>query len=214
MQDFFYAKKKTLFKQNVCSIVKSFGNNIAKTGSVAMIKAEMVTTLEDMKVFARKANTFKTFIIVNAILALFALWMLVLFCISIAYGAKILDNMSLIVLFAFAVAYVIHNFTYNLKTIPKNNLKKIKDAYGDTPVSYTFFEEYFNVKVENGINSEDSNLEYKNLHSAIETDEHYFIYLAKAQAHVIRKNSFVDGTPEELSALFKEKLGSRFTIKN
>lgn len=54
---------------------------------------------------------------------------------------------------------------------------------------------------------------YKRFNKAIETEE-YFCWLHDNTSYIIKKSAITEGTPEELSALFKEKLGSRFTVKS
>lgn len=54
---------------------------------------------------------------------------------------------------------------------------------------------------------------YMHFEKAVETDD-YFCWLHNNHAFLIEKNEIVEGTPEELRELFKQKLGSRFTVKS
>ncbi len=47
---------------------------------------------------------------------------------------------------------------------------------------------------------------------AHETEEYFFIYISKFQAHVIPKVSFLFNTPQEMRKLLTMKLGNRFMV--
>ena len=58
-----------------------------------------------------------------------------------------------------------------------------------------------------------SAIPYDIIVDAYETDEYFYLFISKVQAHIIPKNSFVYNSPEEMRKLLTMKLGSRFIIQ-
>jgi len=175
-----------------------------------MIKAEMVYTLEDMKVFGRKALAFRRNIILNGIIMLCSVFMLLTYYILTLNSIKVSNQTYYILISVLGILYSIYNLVSIFILLPKKNYNRIKTTYGDNPAIYTFHDEYFNLKVENGVNSEDSSLEYKNLHCVLEIKDYFFIYFSKNQAYTLRKSAITEGTPEDLTVLLKKHLGDKF----
>lgn len=175
-----------------------------------MIKAEMVHTLEDMKIFARVSPRFKTLIILNVLLAVFSLFHIIIICLVLFNGYDLDEYFFNIMMSILGPVFIAYSLCYNLVTLPKNNLKKTKLVQGDNPIYYTFFKEYINSKSENGINSENTNLEYQKLYKVIETKDYFFFYTTENQAFMVRKNAFTEGTPDELVAILTLRLGDKF----
>lgn len=51
---------------------------------------------------------------------------------------------------------------------------------------------------------------YAHLYQVIETKDCYFLYISKAQAYVVFKNSLIFGSLDELNFILTNNLGSRF----
>lgn len=97
---------------------------------------------------------------------------------------------------------------------PFINIKKtasdsMKNGYHYGNINnYKFYQEYF-------VNTDFftiSIIPYNIVADAHETDEYFFLYISKHQAHVIPKYSFVINTPEEMRKMLTIKLGNRFTV--
>lgn len=54
---------------------------------------------------------------------------------------------------------------------------------------------------------------YSYIFKAIETNEHFFIYISKLQMHIIPKKNITLGTPMELRSILMGRLGAKFKIK-
>ena len=57
-----------------------------------------------------------------------------------------------------------------------------------------------------------SAIPYDIIVDAHETDEYFYLFISKVQAHIIPKNSFVYNTPQEMRKLLAMKLGNRFIV--
>lgn len=53
-------------------------------------------------------------------------------------------------------------------------------------------------------------MKYSCLNSVNETATEYFLYISKAQAHVISKSELVEGSLDELNDIFARNLGAKF----
>ncbi|MDE5993493.1 MAG: YcxB family protein [Oscillospiraceae bacterium] len=98
--------------------------------------------------------------------------------------------------------------------LPFMNIKKVsadsvKNGYHNGNINnYKFYQEYF-------VNTDFfsiSIIPYNIVVDAHETDEYFYLYISKHQAHVIPKYSFVMNTPEEMRKMLTIKLGNRFTV--
>lgn len=97
---------------------------------------------------------------------------------------------------------------------PFMNIKKaasdsMKNGYHYGNINnYKFYQEYF-------VNTDFftiSIIPYNIVVDAHETDEYFFLYISKHQAHVIPKYSFVINTPDEMRKMLTIKLGNRFIV--
>lgn len=84
-----------------------------------------------------------------------------------------------------------------------------KDAFHAGNInSYKFYQECF-------VNTDHftmSVIPYAIVPEAHETEEYFFIFITKHQAHIIPKNSFIINTPTEMRKLLVIKLGNRFML--
>ena len=53
---------------------------------------------------------------------------------------------------------------------------------------------------------------YNIITDAHETEEYFFLYISKNDAHIIPKNSFIISTPQEMRVMLSMNLGNRFTV--
>lgn len=102
----------------------------------------------------------------------------------------------------FCIVFPFINFKKSASDSMKNGYH-----YGNIN-NYKFYQEYF-------VNTDFfsiSIIPYNIVVDAHETDEYFFLYISKHQAHVIPKYSFVINTPEEMRKMLTIKLGNRFTV--
>lgn len=94
-------------------------------------------------------------------------------------------------------------------TFKKIASNSVQNGYHSGNINnYKFFQEYF-------VNTDFftiSTVPYGIVTEAHETDEYFFLYISKYQAHIIPKSSFVLNTPEEMRKMLTMKLGSRFIV--
>lgn len=69
------------------------------------------------------------------------------------------------------------------------------------------------VKSEEGGLPETTSVNYSTMLKAVETGQDFFLFLSPAQAIMVDKEYFTNGTPEELRAVLKDKLGANFKGK-
>jgi hypothetical protein len=69
------------------------------------------------------------------------------------------------------------------------------------------------VKSEESGMVDSSSVQYSALYSAAETAKDFYLYHAPAQAYMLDKEYFTNGTPEELRAILRTKLGKKFITK-
>ncbi len=67
-----------------------------------------------------------------------------------------------------------------------------------------------NVKSEEGGFPETQSVQYVALHSAVETSRDFYLFMSPNEAFLLDKAYFTNGTPEELRAVLKEKMGGKF----
>ena len=169
-----------------------------------MIKAEMVYTLEDMKLFAKKSslNKYTQYIIKFGIIYFSVCFLILCF-------ADTPVSFSVIMLFVCIVAFILM-LVYLNSIYPKNNYKKFKNIHGDSIEYFDFNDDYFVVQMKNGNNAEYYSLEYNLLNRAEENKNAFYIYISPLQAYIVRKNSITYGTPEDLTVLLRKHLGKKF----
>ena len=56
-------------------------------------------------------------------------------------------------------------------------------------------------------------MRYPSLYSDVEWGDWFFIYYTPAEVCIIKNTDLIEGTPDELRQLLKDKLGSRFSQK-
>ena len=153
--------------------------------------------MEDFQKFnykTRRPGTFVVNIVFTVILGIFAL-------ICFASGSFVLGIFDAVIAVMVSVG-------------PFLNIRKFvsgveRDAFHAGNVnSYKFYQEcfvntdYFTMSV----------IPYAIVPEAHETEEYFFIFITKHQAHIIPKNSFIINTPAEMRKLLTIKLGTRFIV--
>lgn len=69
------------------------------------------------------------------------------------------------------------------------------------------------VKSEEGGLPETTNVNYSSLLKAVETSHDFYLYISPAQAVMVDKEYFTNGTPEDLRAVLTDKMGKNFKGK-
>lgn len=123
---------------------------------------------------------------------------------------------SLILLFVgsylwaiFCIAMMVINLTSRSRIIKKSVASTNHNAYHNGNINnYKFYQ---NCLV-NKDNFTISALPYDIIVDAHETDEYFYLFISKVQAHIIPKDSFVYNTPQEMRKLLTMKLGNRFIV--
>ena len=86
---------------------------------------------------------------------------------------------------------------------PQIRAKRI--ANRGATVSYGFTEDGLTHNAKNG---EIASLSYDGIQKVTESPDYYFLYIAAADALIVSKNGFTEGTAEEFTALLRDKLGA------
>lgn len=81
------------------------------------------------------------------------------------------------------------------KKIEKKSLKQVPENL------FSFYEDHFSVSSDTGAEQ----AQYTCVTKYVEKDGRFFIFVATNMAYVLRKTSFVVGTPEEFSRFMREK---------
>ncbi len=120
----------------------------------------------------------------------------------------------LLILGDFIWAFICVAMTVFMAITPKRIIRKAvasstNNAYHNGNINnYKFYQ---NCLV-NKDNFTISAIPYEIIVDAYETDEYFFLFISKVQAHIIPKNSFVYNSPAEMRKLLTMKLGSRFIV--
>lgn len=98
---------------------------------------------------------------------------------------------------------------YPFFVFKKSAVAATQNAYHNNNVNnYKFYQNCF----VNTDNFTISAVPYDIVVEAHETEEYFYLFISKIQAHIIPKDSFVYNTPEEMRKLLTMKLGSRFIV--
>lgn len=102
------------------------------------------------------------------------------------------------------------------KLIQRNFDKSMSLISDNTEEVYTFDENEITISQKRGEDYEAfTRAKYNYLFKVTETPTHYFLYISKAQCHVVDKTSLTQGTLIELNAHFINNLGQKFKpLKN
>ncbi len=84
---------------------------------------------------------------------------------------------------------------------------------GNTEETYTFSENGIEILQVNEQFRSWTSAKFPYLYKVNETATHYFLYISKAQCHVIPKAALTEGSLEELNALLSFNLGVKFKRK-
>ncbi len=103
-------------------------------------------------------------------------------------------------------------FTLFLTKIMQKNINRSMNLLStETKEYYRFEEQKFVVRQNKGTDYlAATEAAYSYLYKVIESKDCYFLYLSKAQAHVVFKSGLISGSLAELNAILARNLGSRF----
>ncbi|MCM1533022.1 MAG: YcxB family protein [Corallococcus sp.] len=100
------------------------------------------------------------------------------------------------------------------KLIQKNINKSMSIMSDETVQFYTFEEDRFTIRDSKGDDySAEVCAKYSYFYKVVSTRDTYLLYLSSQQCHVLPKNSIVEGTLDELDAIFRRQLQGKFTVK-
>ena len=119
-----------------------------------------------------------------------------------------------IILIALVVAAVGYT-AYLLYVRPNMEFRKKEGAALQTEV-YIFTETSFtrSVRSEESGMQDNTSGQYNIIVSAVETGKDFFLFTSRTQAYLLDKEYFTKGTPEEMRATLRSKLGNKFKTKD
>lgn len=171
-----------------------------------MIKAEMVYNLDDFRSLVRKASGVSRLripiIVITALAAAASIYLL------ITGSADGWLFYSMLILIAGALLY-----TKWYVDFPEKNYRRTRTLNGDIPDMYAFDSEVMTVSYSSAGRCSIQKYKYEYCSQCVETENHFFIYTSRYYVEIIRKDSFTEGTAEELRTILKEKFGNRYVLK-
>lgn len=178
--------------------------------SEGIFMIEFRTKFDSSKTNAVNKNTFKRFA-----------WAFVLFsAIFIAIGiAEIAvgdaEDLSYGI-FLLVVGVLFMPLVWVLTKIIQRSLdRSMSIMSSETEEIYTFEEDYIKIDSRRGDEYHGfTEAKYTYLYRVIENDKFYFLYISKAQCHVVDKASLTVGTLVELNSLLRAQLGPKFKSKS
>ncbi len=172
-----------------------------------MVKAEMVYNLDDFRMLSRKAAWIAR-LRIPIMLVSIAAAVLVMFLLLTNTEYKYFLFTAFVILIAGMLLY-----TKWYVDFPEKNYRKIRALNGDIPDMYTFDSETMTVSFSSAGRCSVQKYKYEYCVQCIETENHFFIYTSRYYLEIIRKDSFTEGTAEDLRTILKEKLGNRYILK-
>lgn len=151
---------------------------------------------------ARSIFAFSVFLLIMLVTLAFAV-------ISFRKGVGNILFVVLAVVTACAVAIVL------IRTVrfPSKRFAAVHKTAPDMKCEYTFTEDYIAVHNEcTGIN-EHLKLKYSAVRKVIYNECWFVVIFGGGTGVAFHENSFANGTPQELSALLREKLGKKYKVK-
>ncbi len=123
-----------------------------------------------------------------------------------ALVAFFIGSLFLAIMFTLVTVFLIFSPAISFK---RSAAASIHNGYHSGNVTnYRFYQDCIVLKN----NFSFSAIPYGIIVDAHETEEYFYIFITKLQAHIIPKASFVYNTPEEMRKLLTMKLGSRFIV--
>ncbi len=146
------------------------------------------------------------------------LWLIILFSVLLAlcgifggivFGEDEADRTMGIALIV--VAVLITPLSWLLTRLIQRGLdKSAAFISGDTDEVYAFDDEKVSIIQTNAQFNSNLTAKYAYFYQVKETATHYYLYISKAQCHVLPKASITEGTVEELNGLLLTNLGTKF----
>lgn len=171
-----------------------------------MVKAEMIYNLDDMKALAGKAGGISRLRIPIIVISFLAA--VVSICLLFTDPANGWVSYSMAVLIAGVLTY-----TYFFINVPERNFRRVSAVKGNIPEKFIFDTEKISVSFSSANNCYTQLIKYTGIVLCTETENHFFLCPNRYSVFIVRKDSFTEGTAEELRTILKEKLGNRYVMK-
>lgn len=115
-----------------------------------------------------------------------------------------------IFLMALGVVFFVYDVFFAPTALKRLNKKYMQGKYSDC--RYTFTDEGYTWEsiITDGEATSKTQGSYASITQASEYDDLWLIYLNKSTVFALRKSGMIEGTAEELSALLRSRLGSRY----
>lgn len=94
-----------------------------------------------------------------------------------------------------------------------NMLKRYYVTYREGDIYFEFDCNSYRIDSVCGNQTDSISGKYTDLLKAVEGNDHFLMFINKKAVHLVRKDSFTEGTPDELRDILKKNLGDKFTIK-
>lgn len=172
-----------------------------------MIKAEMVCTLDDMRALARKASGYARFRIPIIISTVAAALLTIFLCFT---HTEYKSYMGLTVILTVA-GLLFYTSWYVDK--PEKAFRRTKSFFGDIPVIYSFDGNVLTISFSSALFCSIEKYKKECFIYCVETVDYFFIWVNRNSVIIIRKNSFIEGTPDELRNSLQKSIGEKYIIK-
>lgn len=180
-----------------------------------MYKAEIIYNRNDARKFFIKGPKSTARKIIDGLVIGIAVLIFIMLLLATVGGASLWElGSTCIFYFVCFLPYYIYAFCIfysNYISKPDKLLKEML-KYQET-VSYKFFYYEFNVQFGKDKNIVNKSIEYTKLIYAVETSEYFFLYETIKSGYIIRKNSFTEGNPWDVSKVLHTHLGNKFVVK-
>lgn len=123
-----------------------------------------------------------------------------------ALVAFFIGSLFLAIMFTLITVFLIFSPTISFKRAVASSIHN--GYHSGNITNYKFYQDCFVLKNNFSLSA----IPYGIIVDAHETEEYFYLFISKIQAHIIPKNSFVYNTPQEMRKLLTMKLGSRFIV--
>ena len=124
---------------------------------------------------------------------------------EVFFGEIICDLIIIIILISLGICFWISAF--NVQKYDKKRMKKIYDE-DISKMSIDFYFDNDKVVIVNKYGETERVYEY--LEAIYEAKDFYYIFTAKKNAHIMKKDSFTKGKEEEFNKFIKDKMGKKY----
>ncbi|WP_295086236.1 hypothetical protein [Ruminococcus sp.] len=123
------------------------------------------------------------------------------------------DGNILLVVLAVVTACSIAIILVRTLRYPAKRFAAVQKNVPDMKSEYIFYEEYFTIRNECTGISENLKLKYSAVKKVIYNECWFVVILGGGNGIAFHENSFENGTPQELSAILRDKLGKKYKVK-